>query len=390
VKTWDVVIVGGGIIGASAAFELAAERLRIAIVDRQEPGREASWAAGGMLSPAPHAPGDIPLVPFARESLGLYPEFVCAVEEVSGKSAGFARAGTLEIFLEPHGEVERDKMIAENRALGLAAESISLEEARKLEGSFSPAARAAAWLPEECTVEPRLLMDAVLEGARRRGVEIRANCQATALLCEHGQCTGIVAGGKKMSAGRVVVAAGCYSGSLGVADEIAGNTRASGENFARYAPTRPVRGQIVALKASEGVHLQRVLRSARGYLVPQRSGRILAGSTLEEAGFQKHTTAEGMRKILAGALDMLPALEGAEIVETWAGLRPGTPDDLPVIGPTDIEGLIAATGHYRNGILLAPATARLIREWITRGKAARYGEAFSPLRFSRSRATAGA
>jgi glycine oxidase len=391
VKTWDVIIVGGGVIGASAAFELAAEKLRVAILDRQQPGREASWAAGGMLSPAPHSPQDIPLVPFAKESLGLYPEFVRAVEEVSGKSAGFKRTGTLEIFFAPQGEAERDKMTAEHRALGLAAEPVSLEDARKLESAFSPAAGAAAWLPDECTVEPRMLMDALLEAARQRGVEIRADCPATALLYENGRCKGIVAGGETMAAGHVVVAAGAYSAHLGVADEIGGKRRIHPEGFARYAPTRPVRGQIIALKAPAGVHLRRVLRSARGYLVPQHDGRILAGSTLEEAGFQNRVTDAGVKKIFTSAQDMMPALKEAEIVETWAGLRPGTPDDLPIIGPTEIEGLVAATGHYRNGILLAPATARLVREWITRGQAGHYGERekFSPLRFSRSGATAG-
>lgn len=389
-KTWDVIIVGGGVIGASAAFELAAEKLRVAIVDRQQPGREASWAAGGMLSPAPHAPQDIPLVPFAKESLGLYPEFVRAVEEASGKSAGFKRAGTLEIFFTPQGETERDKMTAEHRRLGLAAEPVSLEDARKLESAFSPAARAAAWLPEECTVEPRMLMDTLLEAARRRGVEIRAGCRVTSLLCERGRCVGVAAGGEKIAAGHVVIAAGCHSGSIGVPDEIT-REMAHADGFARYAPTRPVRGQIVALRGHTGVPLRKVLRSEQGYLVPQHDGRILAGSTLEEAGFQKHVTAQGIRKILAGALEMMPALEDAEIIETWAGLRPGTPDDLPIIGPTEIEDLFAATGHFRNGILLAPATASLIREWITRRQAVRYGERekFSPLRFSRPRATAG-
>jgi glycine oxidase len=390
VKTWDVVIVGGGVIGASAAFELAAEKLRVAIVDRQQPGQEASWAAGGMLSPAPHFPQDIRLVPLGKESLELYPEFVGAVEEASGESGGFARAGTLEIFFAPQGELERDKMVAEHRALGLAAEGISLEDARKLEGSLGSAARAAAWLPEECTVQPRMLMDALLEGACQRGVEIHAHCRVTSLLCEQGRCLGVVAGGEKIPAGHVVIAAGCYSGSIGVTGhDMAGEMRNLAEGFIkRYAPTRPVRGQMVALKSPEGVSLRRVLRSARGYLVPQHDGRILAGSTLEEAGFQKHATAAGVRKILSGVLDLMPALEEAEIMETWAGLRPGTPDSLPIIGPTDIEGLVMATGHYRNGILLAPATARLVREWITRGRASGHGEAFSPLRFSRSGAAA--
>jgi glycine oxidase len=375
VNKFDVAVVGGGVIGASIAFELTAEKLRVVVLDRQQPGREASWAAAGMLSPAPDSPRDIPLVPFGRESLALYPRFVAAVEEASGKSASHAREGALEILFAPHGEAERDRKISEYRQLGIAAEPIPIGEARHWEKAIGPDARAAISLPEEGTVEPRLLIEAVLAAARGRGVEIRPDCRVTGLLREQDRCVGVVAGGEEISAGCVVVAAGCFSSEIASDMEI----------LARYAPTRPVRGQMLALRPDAPV-LRRVLRSERGYLVPRRDGRVVAGSTSEEAGFEKRVTPEGIRKILDAALELCPSLARAEIVETWSGLRPGTPDDLPILGPTDIEGLLIATGHYRNGILLAPVTAKLVREWIANGRTDFNAAAFSPLRFSRREA----
>jgi glycine oxidase len=371
VKTFDVAIIGGGLIGAAIAFELAGEKLRVVVFDRQRPGREASWAAAGMLSPAPDSMRDLPLVPLGRESLKLYPEFVALIEEASGQSAAYAREGTLEIFSGPRGEADRDRRVAECRRLELAAEPVALNTARQWETGIGPAARAAAWLPEEGTVEPRSLMSAVIAAAQQRRVEIRADCGVTGLIREGDRCTGVLAGGEEISARHVVVAAGCFSS--GIAPE--------SEWLARYAPTRPVRGQMMALKP-DGANLRRVLRSERGYLVPRRDGRIVAGSTSEEAGFEKRVTPDGLRKIFDAALELFPGLAGAEILETWSGLRPGTPDDLPILGPTDIEGLIIATGHYRNGILLAPVTARLVREWITRGNTAFDAVAYSPMRFA--------
>lgn len=372
---FDVAVVGGGVIGASIAFELAAEKLRVVVLDRQQPGREASWAAAGMLSPAPDSPRDIPLVPLGRESLALYPQFVSAIEEASGQATSYAREGTIEIFSAPHGEAERDRRVSECRRLGLAAEPIAIGEARQWEKSIGSDARAAISLPEEGTVEPRLLMDAVLAAARRRGVEIRSDCRVTGLLRERQRCVGVVAGGEEIAAGCVVIAAGCFSREVAPDMEI----------LARYGPTRPVRGQMLALRPDAAV-LRRVLRSERGYLVPRRDGRIVAGSTSEEAGFEKRVTPEGIRKILDAALELCPALARAELVETWSGLRPGTPDDLPILGPTDIEGLLIATGHYRNGILLPPVTAKLVREWIVNGRTDFDAAAFSPLRFSRREA----
>ena len=378
-SAFDVAIVGGGAIGVSIAFELAAEDLRVVVFDRQQPGQEASWAAAGMLSPAPDSPRDIPLAPLGRESLKLYPEFIATVEEESGKSTSYARRGALEIFLAPHGEFDRDQKAAEYRLLGLAVEAIPLGAAREHEKSFTPDARAALWFPEEATVEPRLLMAALLAAAQNRGVEIRSGCGVTSVSCTQNRCTGITAGGERIDAAHVVIAAGCFSADL-----------ANGAPaLARLLPTRPVRGQMLALR-QDGFALDRVLRSERGYLVPRRDGRVIAGSTKEEAGFEKRVTAAGIRKVLDAAIELCPALAAAEIIETWSGLRPGTPDDLPILGPTDIKGLLIATGHYRNGILLTPVTAKLIRDWIIRGDAgfAEFDEAaFSPLRFDRSQSS---
>jgi glycine oxidase len=372
VKTFDVAIIGGGIIGACIAFELAGAKLHVAVFDSQEPGREASWAAAGMLSPAPDSPRDLPLVPLGRESLRLYPEFMAPIEDESGQSAGYVREGTLEFFAGTNGEADRDRRIAQCRGLGLAAEIMPLSTAREWEPGIGSAARAAAWLSEEGTVEPRSLTSAVIAAAQHRQVEIRSNCPVTKLIRLGNRCTGFVAGGEEIFAAHVVLAAGCFSSRIAAESEL----------LERYAPTRPVRGQMIAFRLN-GPGLRRVLRSERGYLVPRKDGKIVAGSTSEDAGFEERVTPEGQQKIRDAALELVPSLADAKIVETWSGLRPGTPDDLPILGPTDLEGLLVATGHFRNGILLAPVTAKLVREWIVEGRASFDAEAFSPLRFAR-------
>jgi glycine oxidase len=375
VKVFDVAIIGGGVIGSSIAFELAAEKLSVVLLDREEPGRGASWAAAGMLSAGPDSPEALPLVPLAKQSLQLYPKFISAIQEASGVHSHFTSAGALQIFPGAHAETERDKMVADFRALDIAIEPVSIDASRAMENAIGPAARAAAWLPGESTVDPRLLMDALLAALRHREVEIRSGCKVTSLLRQGGTCTGFIARSEEIAAKVVVVAAGCHSSIL------AGENSGDSAWLSRYAPTLPVRGQMLALHSPE-VHLRRVLRSERGYLVPRLGGRIVAGSTLENVGFDKRVTAGGMRKILDAAIELVPDLANAEIVETWAGLRPGTPDNLPILGPTDVEGLFIATGHYRNGILLAPVTAKLAREWIINKTINADATVFSPLRFA--------
>jgi glycine oxidase len=320
-----------------------------------------------MLSPAPDSPEAVPLVPLARASLELYPEFIARVEDISSRSTGYRRDGALEVFFAPAGEKERDQMLAQHRRFGLPSEAISLDDARRMEPALSSAAQAAAWMPYEASVEPRALTEAVLSADAKLGVEMRPGAEVTSVVLESGRATGVIAAGTNISAAFVILAAGCYSGEI--------------DWLARYAPTRPVRGQMLSLRpAREGP--RRVLRSEHGYVVPREDGRVVAGSTLENAGFEKVVTPSGLLQILGAAVELAPALAQAEVLETWAGLRPDTPDHLPVLGPTDLPGLFIATGHYRNGILLAPITAKLVGEWLTTGSTSIEAGDFSPMRFA--------
>ena len=381
-SAYDVIIVGGGLIGSSIAFELSTEKLRVLLLDRQEPGREASWAAAGMLAPGPDSSDATALVPLGIESLRLYPEFVAAIEKASVNSTDFTRTGTFEVFRGPRAEAQRDAMVAEFRRLAIGAEAISLNDARKHEPSLATHEGAIAWLPDEATIDPRLLIESVLAAARQSGAEIRANCAVNALLYEREACAGVIAGGQKIAAKQVIIAAGSFCSTINDAAHEANSQRTT--QLRQYAPVHPVRGQMLALRSAT-VRLKKVLRSEYGYLVPRRDGRIIAGSTLENAGFAKQVTPQGVRQILDAALDLAPALIDAKIVDEWSGLRPGTPDLLPIIGPTDIPGLWLATGHYRNGILLAPATAKIMRDWIVTGKSNFNAESFSPLRFTKAK-----
>ena len=374
-NTYDVVIVGGGIIGGSIAFELARRNLRVIVLDRQELMQEASWAGAGMLSPAPHCPSDIPLVPLGRASVALYPGFIDAIEESSEINTGYRTGGALEVLC--HGDAERElsTLVALHHGLGLACEPLPLEEAQEMEPALGREARAAAFLPDEAFVNPRSLNSALLEASKMAGAELRPGAEVVSLLKDKKRCAGVkTAAGEAFSAGHVVLAAGCWTSQL--------------SEVAPYAPTSPVRGQMVALRHA-GFPLRRVLRSERGYIVPrdyETPQNLVAGSTLENAGYEKAVTSGGLEKILGAVNELAPSLAGAAILETWSGLRPGTPDQLPILGPTDIEGLMIATGHYRNGILLAPITAKLITEWITEGRTSLNCEDFSPLRFLRGNA----
>jgi glycine oxidase len=379
VEIYDVVVVGGGIIGGSTAFELARHGARVVLLDRQQPGLEASWAAAGMLAPTPETEDSIALLPLGRTSLSLYPSYVATVEEIAGQKVGLRQEATIHAFFGPEADRELSTLVGLSRGLGLAAEAVSVDEARRHEPSLNPELRAAAVLPEEGRVNNRALTEAVLCAAARQGAEIRAGREVTYVLLEGSRSVGVVASGEKIPASAVVVSAGCYSGRM--------------ETVERYAPTRPARGQMVALYPAREAGaragdraVRHVLRSTRGYLVPRETGQVIAGSTIEYAGFEKRVTPMGLQHILQAALELVPDLEKAAIVETWSGLRPDTPDHLPILGPTDIAGLFMATGHYRNGILLAPITAKLIREWILEGKASLPVEQFSPLRFQKQKA----
>ncbi|MGC0772691.1 MAG: glycine oxidase ThiO [Candidatus Acidiferrum sp.] len=365
-KKFDVAIAGGGLIGGSIALELARAGLRVGVFDRQEPGQEASWAGAGILSPAPESSATIPLVPLGKASMAIYPEFVRIAEEISGQSVGYRPKGTLQALFTGDAREELSTVIALHHGLGLKAEPLSAADARALEPALSEEIAAAVLRPEEASIDNRALTGAVLEAARRSGAQFFSASGAEAICLEGGRCVGVHLRNEKIESQWTIIAAGCFSANI--------------SGTAAYAPVKPAKGQMVALRA-EDLKIERVLWSEKIYLVPRNDGRILAGATVEYTGFEKKLTAGGLEKILAAAIELSPRLSEARVEETWAGLRPDSPDHLPILGPTDIDGLLIATGHFRSGILLTPITARLVREWVMQKRVSVDWDRFSPMRF---------
>ena len=366
VKKLDVAIAGGGVIGGSIALELARAGLRVGVFDRQQPGQEASWASAGIISPAPENPGQIATVELAKKSAAMYPEFVAHVEEISGKRTGYRAKGTLQALFSRDAKEELSTIIAVYHGLGLKAEPLRADDARELEPALSEEIEAAVLRPDEASVDNRALTVAVLEAAQRSGAELFSGNGVKGIWREGKTCLGVALQNEKVEAKWTVIAAGCFSGAI--------------EGVAAYAPVKPAKGQMASLRADD-LTVDRVLWSEKIYLVPRNDGRILAGATVEYAGFDKRVTAGGIEKVLGAAIELAPGLKNARIEETWAGLRPDSQDHLPILGPTDVEGLLMATGHFRSGILLMPITARLIREWITEQRVTADWDRFSPLRF---------
>jgi glycine oxidase len=365
-NTFDAVIAGGGIIGASIALELAEAGLKVGLFDAREPGREASWASGGMISPAPENPGMIPFVPMSLASVALYPEFIRRVEGLSGISVGYRKYGALDVLLDGDVQEELSTVIALQHGVGLKAQALTGEQARQMEPALTEEIEAAIFREDEASLDTRALTEGTLKAAERKGVQIFAKNGAKALRKAGGRCCGLVLENGEVEAKWTVIAAGCFSARIAGAEP--------------YAPVLPAKGQMVALRC-ESVEIQRILWLEHKYLVPRSDGRIIAGSTIEHTGFDHDVTAGGVRLILNEVMKMVPGLEQARIEETWAGLRPDSPDHLPIIGPTDVEGLLIATGHFRSGILLAPVTARMIREWVCAQKVSVDWERVSPMRF---------
>jgi glycine oxidase len=366
-KTFDAAIAGGGLIGGAIALELSRAGLRVALTDARDPGQEASWASAGILSPAPENSAMIAMVPLGRASMALYPDFTAAVEEISGLPTGYRSKGTLEVLLSRQAKQELNTIIALHHGLGLRAEAISADEARDLEPSVTEEVEAAVLRPDEASVDNRLLTTALLEAGKRSGAQIFPGTPVRSIWMQGSRCNGLILGnGDKIAARHTIAAAGCFS------SQIAG--------VAEFAPVRPAKGQMVSLR-NDNVRIDRVLWSERIYLVPRDDGRILAGATVEHVGYDKTVTAAGILANLAAAIELVPALAAARVVETWAGLRPDTPDHLPIIGPTDLEGLLIATGHFRSGVLLTPVTARLIGDYVAGLTPTLDCERFSPMRF---------
>src|SRR5512140_363033 len=341
----DVAIVGAGIQGSSVALRLAQAGRKVAVLERAVPGAEASSAAGGILSPGVEAVEPGPFLALCRASLERYPAFAAEVERASGMSVGYRALGTLEAALDDaHAKVlaARAERLLRHR---IAVEVLDDAAARALEPALSPEARGALFFPDEASLDPRLLARAVYVAAARAGATFVTG-QVKRIVVEGGRAAGVDHDRGRIDAGAVVLAAGSWS------------LLVEGHGLPAGA-VRPVRGQVVILDTRPPL-LSRVIFSGHGYVVPRADGRVLVGSTMEEVGFEKAVTAGGLRHVLDVALGIAPALERAPVVETWSNFRPASPDGEPILGAGTVPGLFYATGHTRNGILLAPVTADAI------------------------------
>ncbi|HWZ81398.1 MAG TPA: FAD-dependent oxidoreductase [Terriglobales bacterium] len=351
VKSWDAIIVGAGIIGLSLAIELRKRGLQVLILDRGEPGREASWAAGGMLvgSESETLPA---LQSLAAASARMYPEFVHELRDESGLKIDLRSDGTL--LWESDAHARRPAWHP------LPAPLPDLE----------PNLPAAAleteplFLREQC-VDPRDLVTAAVKAARHRGVDFSSGDQVISIDIDGGRVTGIHTNKTSFSSGTVINCAGAWAGQIGP----------------HAFPTRPVKGQMLCVVMPEKNFLRHVIRTPDVYLIPRSNGRLLIGATVEESGFDKQTVPETIQKLRSEALKLMPRLSEARILEAWAGLRPGTPDKLPILGTTPTMGYFVATGHFRDGILLAPITAKVMANVVTGSTPILDLSAFSAARF---------
>jgi glycine oxidase len=365
----DVVIVGGGIIGLSIARELARRGGRdVTVIERGELGKEASWAAGGILAPQVEADKPNEFFLLACASRDRYDEFAAALTAETGIDVELDKTGTLYLGFNADDEREMRRRYEWQTREGLQLEWLLTEEARRLEPNISDQIHCALLFPNDYQVENRQLVKALIAANERLGVKLVTNCEARSLRIQKKRVFGVETSEEYVAAPVIVAAAGAWTSQL------------APEQPSSDLKIEPVRGQMVCFKASRLV--RHVIYSSRGYLVPRRDGRLLAGSTSEHVGFDKRVTEDGVKSITSMASEIAPSLKDLPVDNSWAGFRPHAEDDLPVLGPdAEVEGLFYATGHYRNGILLAPITAELIVESIVNGVRSSLLERFSPNRF---------
>lgn len=348
----DVVVIGAGIIGCACALSLADRGLSVAVVERNAPGTEATWAAGGMLSPLAEAEHPGPFLDLGLASFARYDAFIARIEDATDLSVDYATDGKLQVALDEAGRqhlVERQGWLA---AAGLETTLLDGDEARRLEPALSPLLNAALMLRKDHRVDNRLLGRVAWIAARQAGVRFVVGRSVERIERSGDRVAGVgLDDGRRIAAETVVLAAGAWSAAI--------------EGLPRPLPVFPVRGQMIALETQPPL-LRHVIGGERCYIVPRATGRIVVGSTMERTGFTRGVTAGAIRGLIDAVVAHLPSLEQAPLVETWSGFRPATPDELPVLGPDPaLGGLVHATGHYRNGILLAPITGELIAQIVT-------------------------
>ncbi len=379
----DVAVVGAGVIGLASAWRAAQTGRAVTVFD-PEPGRAASWAAAGMLAPATEAHyGEEELLALNLASRRRWPSFAAELEDASDAATGYRETGTVVVARDNDDRAALDDLFAFQRDLGLQVRRLSSREARDLERGLAPTVRGAVLADDDHQVDNRALIGALLVACRRAGVEIVRE-RVAGLSTAAGRVDGLeLSSGESIDADAVVVAAGAWSGEV-VGDVV-------------ELPVRPVKGQLLHLhhprhgpEAMADPLIARNVRAVGGrpdrppvYLVPRGDGRLVLGATAEERGYDTAVTAGGVLDLLREAYELLPGLDAYELTETTAGLRPGTPDNAPLIGPAGADGLIAATGHFRNGVLLAPLTAEAVVAHLTGGEVPAVARRFVPQRFGR-------
>lgn len=367
-RSADVVIIGGGVIGLTIARALGQRGVRdVCLIERSSLGAEASFAAGGILGPQAEAKARDDFLELACRSRDLYPNFAASLSEETGIDVELDNTGTLYIALTEHDLSEIEKRYEWQRRAGLAVEKLTPAAARDLEPCIAESVRGALHFPLEFQVENRRLLNALINSVDKLGITIATQTNVDSITIERGRLTGVQTSRGFVSCRTAIIAAGTWSSII---------------QHSAAPLIEPIRGQMICFDAKPQL-TRHVIHSPRGYLVPRRDGRVLAGSTSEHAGFTKQVTAGGISFILANAQEISPAISNLPIVDTWSGLRPRAADGLPVLGPCDeIDGLVYATGHYRNGILLAPVTGELIAEAVVEGHVSPLLAAFTPGRFT--------
>jgi glycine oxidase len=373
-KTSDVLIIGGGVIGMCIARELKKRGVKnVTLLERGPLGAEASSAAAGMLTVQADAPEHDEFFDLCHQARGLYENFAAEIKDESGIDIELETSGTLFLAFAEADSARLEKIFAWQSAAGYAVEKLSAAKVLKLEPAISSGVQSGLYFPRDAQVENRLLVKALAASLRNSGVEIRENTTVEGLSCENGKITGARTEAESFAAPVVVLATGAWTSLIKIESGIS-------LNFEVF----PVRGQMLSYLPGQKL-LRRVVMSADGYLVPRLDGRILAGATVENAGFEKIVTTEGIHFLLRGAEEIVPELKDYAVSEEWAGLRPRAADSLPILGThPSVKGLFVATAHYRNGILLAPLTGKLIAEEITAGIARYNTEKFGVRRFAKA------
>jgi glycine oxidase len=371
-RAFDVAVVGGGVIGLAVAWRAAQRGLRVVVLERGEIGGGTSRVAAGMLAPVSEAtPVEQPLLGLGLASARAYPRFVAELAEASGEDPGLLECGTLLVARDRDEAEALERELAMRRTLELEVRRLLPSEARRLEPSLAPTLRLALEIPDDHVIDPRQLTAALGRAVAHAGGEIRAGTEVAGVRVSGDRVHGVeLGGGDWIAADQVVLAAGVWSGQL---DGLPAPIR---------VPVHPVKGQILTLRDLSGRGLlTRVLRMARGYLVPRGDGRYVLGATVEERGFDTTVTARAVFELLRDAIELVPGVDELAIEELSAGLRPRTPDNAPAIGPAALAGLHWATGHYRNGILLTPITAELVLPGLLGDGLPELAAAFDPGRF---------